>query len=185
MSDMGDTITITGNVATDPERKHTSGGVAITTFRVARTLRRYERGTGAWTDAGTNFYTVSVFRALADHAFESLRKGDRVILTGKLRVRDWDNGNRRGTAVDIDAEAIGHDLRWGTTTFVKDARATSTRTAADWSQTRDDDAWAAPGVDAADAVGATLDGTVPTDGPQPLVLAGTPSAQTTSDDAPF
>ena len=122
MSDRGDTITITGNVATPPELKRTPAGVPITTFRVASGQRRYDRGAEAWTDAGTNWYTVSVFRSLADHAYQSLQKGDRVILTGRLRLREWDNGTRRGTAIEIDAEAIGHDLLWGTTTFVKDSR---------------------------------------------------------------
>jgi single stranded DNA-binding protein len=127
MSDRGDTITITGNVATPPELKRTSSGVAITTFRVASGQRRYDREAGAWSDAGTNWYTVSAFRTLADHAYRSLQKGDRVILTGRLRLREWDNGTRRGTAIEIDAEAIGHDLLWGTTTFMKDSPGGSRR----------------------------------------------------------
>jgi single-strand DNA-binding protein len=144
MSDTGDTITITGNVATDPELKRTAAGVAITTFRVASGRRKYDRDSGTWSDSGTNWYTVSVFRMLADHAFHSLSKGDRVILTGRLRLREWDNGTRRGTAVEIDADAIGHDLLWGTTTFVKDARAAGGGGTA-WTAAPGD-AWAAPGV---------------------------------------
>lgn len=146
MSDNGDRITITGNVATEPEFKRTAGGVPITTFRVARDLRRYDRAAGAWTDAGTNWYTVSVFRALADHAFRSLNKGDRVILTGLLRLREWDNGTRRGTAVEIDADAIGHDLRWGTSTFAKDTRSRPEADDVAVTSADVDDAWAAPGV---------------------------------------
>ncbi|WP_203579609.1 single-stranded DNA-binding protein [Microbacterium hibisci] len=148
MSDTGDTITITGNVATAPELKRTPGGVSITTFRVASGQRRFDRGTGEWSDAGTNWYTVSVFRKLADHAFHSLQRGDRVILTGKLRLREWDNGTKRGTAIEIDADAIGHDLRWGTTTFVKDAQSggsTAAGTSAEGGD-RAADAWAVPGT---------------------------------------
>ncbi|WP_194398235.1 single-stranded DNA-binding protein [Microbacterium atlanticum] len=141
MSDMGDMITVTGNVGTAPELKHTPAGVPITTFRLARGLRRFDREAGAWSDAGTSWYTVSVFRDLADHAFASLKKGDRVIVSGRLRVRDWEAGSSKGTAVEIDADAIGHDLRWGTTTFVKDARGNRGGAA-------HGDAWAAPGVDA-------------------------------------
>ncbi|MFC8681385.1 single-stranded DNA-binding protein [Microbacterium ureisolvens] len=143
MSDTGDTITITGNVATAPELKRTTGGVSITTFRVASGQRKYDRGSGEWSDAGTNWYTVSVFRRLADHAFQSLHRGDRVILTGKLRLREWDNGTKRGTAIEIEADAIGHDLLWGTTTFVKDgqpAGATPTEGSAHTA-----DSWALPG----------------------------------------
>jgi single-strand DNA-binding protein len=143
---MSNTITITGNVATEPEHKRTSAGVAITTFRVASGLRRFDRASGAWVDAGRNFYTVSAFRSLADHAFQSLRKGDRVLLTGRLRIREWESGDRRGTAVEIDADAIGHDLLWGTTTFVKDSPAGGERSGAATGADADADAWAAPGV---------------------------------------
>ncbi|MFK4837689.1 single-stranded DNA-binding protein [Microbacterium sp. ZW T2_14] len=148
MSDADDTITITGNVATLPELKQTSAGVTIATFRVASGRRRYNRETESWIDAGTNFYTVSAFRTLADHAYQSLQKGDRVLLTGRLRVREWENGTRRGTAIEIDADAIGHDLRWGTTTFVKDA-GRAAGGGREVSQDAGADAWAAPGVDAA------------------------------------
>ncbi len=117
---MSDIITVTGNIATDPEHKRTQGGISITTFRVASGQRRFDRQTERWVDSGTNWYTVSTYRGLADHAFRSLRKGDRVLLTGRLRVRQWDNGTKQGTAVDIDAEAIGHDLLWGTTVFERD-----------------------------------------------------------------
>ena len=155
---MNDTISITGNVATPPEHKRTPAGVAITTFRLASGQRRYDRAAGAWIDSGTNFYTVSAYRSLADHAFQSLSKGDRVVLSGRLRVRDWDNGTKRGTDVEIDAEAIGHDLLWGTSTFTKAARPSSDRNDASGSQASaeepargdvgepGDDDWAAPGV---------------------------------------
>lgn len=175
MSDRADTITITGNVATPPELKRTSTGVAITTFRVASAQRRYDREVGAWVDAGTNWYTVSVFRTLADHAYRSLQKGDRVILAGRLRLREWDNGTRRGTAIEIDADAIGHDLLWGTTTFVKTSQATPSDPGRGWSPAVGEDAWAAPGVDAA-----------PTDGPADrpeAVLVGAGSAAPAPTDA--
>ncbi|MDQ7877618.1 single-stranded DNA-binding protein [Microbacterium sp. QXD-8] len=180
MSDRGDTITITGNVATPPELKRTPGGVVITTFRVARSLRRYNRETGAWADAGTNFYTVSAYRTLAEHAHHSLRKGDRVILTGHLRVREWDNGTRKGTAVEIDADAIGHDLRWGTTTFLKDSQDATMDAARVLPQGAEEDAWAAPGVESAPAG---------SDGPDaPPVLVGAVSAASSAvdgDETPF
>src|SRR4029079_5343976 len=87
---MNETITITGNVATEPEHKLTPGGVSITTFRIASGQRRYDRQTGGWVDGPTNWYSVSTFRSLADHAYDSLHKGDRVILTGRLKVREWE-----------------------------------------------------------------------------------------------
>ncbi|MFK4804805.1 single-stranded DNA-binding protein [Microbacterium sp. LWS13-1.2] len=180
MSDRGDTITITGNVATPPELKRTPAGVVITTFRVARTLRRYDRDTGVWSDVGTNFYTVSAYRTLAEHAHHSLHKGDRVILTGHLRVRDWDNGTRKGTAVEIDADAIGHDLRWGTTTFVKNSRGATIDAARGPAQGAEEDAWAAPGVDSASS------GTEGQDAHPALVGAGSASPSAADgDETPF
>lgn len=146
---MGDTITITGNVATDPDHKRTTGGVAITTFRVASGQRRFDRAANAWVETGTNWYSVSAFRGLAEHAHASLRRGDRVILTGRLRIRDWDNGTKRGTAIEIDADAIGHDLLWGTTTFTKTARGAEPEKEDNW-PTRDSDSptgWASPGAE--------------------------------------
>lgn len=196
MSDTGDTITITGNIATEPEFKRTTAGLAITTFRVASGRRRYDRDAGAWTDSGTNWYTVSVFRSLADHAFESLHKGDRVILTGRLRLREWDNGTRRGTAIEIDAEAIGHDLLWGTTTFAKDPRlaasspggrdATGADPTSSW-PAGGGDAWAAPGVESGSPEGLTATAT-PADESGGSVLvaigAGEPSGEAPAD-VPF
>lgn len=116
---MSDTITITGNVATVPEFKHSSAGLPIATFRVASSQRKYDRASGTWSDSGTNWFQVSAFRGLAEHAFASLRKGDRILVTGRLRVRQWDNGTKQGTSVDIEADALGHDLLWGTSVFTK------------------------------------------------------------------
>lgn len=179
MSDTGDTITITGNVASDPEFKRTAAGVAITTFRVASGRRKYDRDAGTWADSGTNWYTVSVFRSLADHAYRSLQKGDRVLLTGRLRLREWDNGTRRGIAVEIDADAIGHDLLWGTTTFVKDARG-SADSASPATPPSTADSWAAPGLDSSGELAATVD---ESQAPVLVAVGGDPSGEV--GDTPF
>jgi single-strand DNA-binding protein len=146
---MTDSITVTGNIATEPEHKRTPAGVAITTFRVASGQRRYDRATSAWVDSGTNWYTVSTYRALAEHSFHSLRKGDRVILTGRLRLREWDTGAKKGVSIEIDADSIGHDLLFGTTRFEKDAASSpAPRSGAgdtEWS-TAPIDQWVVPGA---------------------------------------
>lgn len=116
---MKDTIAVTGNIATTPEHRRTEGGLTITSFRLASSDRRFDRERSEWVDGPTNFYTVSAFRGLGENAFASLRIGERVIVTGKLKIREWENETRKGTAVEIDADALGHDLRWGTTTFHK------------------------------------------------------------------
>lgn len=130
---MSDAIAITGNIATTPEHKKIAGGIPLTSFRLASSQRRLDRDTGQWVDGETNFYTVSVFRALAEHAVLSLRRGDRVIVTGRLKVKEWDNGTRKRTTVEIEADAIGHDLKFGTSTFQRAAARTES--------TPDADAW--------------------------------------------
>jgi single-strand DNA-binding protein len=118
---MSDTITVTGFVATVPRHLVTGEGLPITSFRLASTQRRYDRRSGEWVDGETNWYTVTGFRQLAVHAAASVSKGDRVLVTGRLRIRDWSSGDRSGTTVEVEAEGLGHDLAWGTTVFTRAA----------------------------------------------------------------
>lgn len=122
---MSDTITLTGLVATTPRHVTTSEGLSITSFRLASSQRRFDRSEQRWVDGDTNWYTVSTFRALATNASVSLGKGDRVIVTGRLRIRDWQDADRSGTTVEIEADTIGHDMFWGTSTFTRVPHATA------------------------------------------------------------
>lgn len=119
---MIDTLTIVGRVATDPIQSRTGGGVPVTNFRLASTHRRFDSATQAWIDAGTNWFSVAAFRQLGENAKASLRTGDSVIVTGRLKIRNWESNGRQGTSVDIEADAIGHDLRWGTTAYRPQSR---------------------------------------------------------------
>ena len=114
---MEDMITLTGLVATTPRYLTTSQGLSITSFRLASSQRRLDRDTGRWVDGDTNWYTVSSFRGLADNAAESIQKGDRVVVVGQLRIRDWENTDRSGTTVEVEASVLGHDLGWGQATY--------------------------------------------------------------------
>lgn len=114
---MTDNITITGLVATTPRVLTTSQGLAITSFRLASSQRRFDRALDRWVDSDTNWYTVSCFRALANNAAESISKGDRVIVGGRLRLRDWENVERSGTTVEIEADVLGHDLGYGVSSY--------------------------------------------------------------------
>lgn len=122
---MPDTITLTGLVATDLRHVVTSEGLAITSFRLASTHRKFDKHEQKWVDGETNWYGVTAFRQLAVNASTSLQKGERVIVSGRLRIKAWDNGEKSGLSVDIEADAIGHDLTWGSTTF---SRSMSTAT---------------------------------------------------------
>ena len=116
---MTDNITITGVVGTDPHHHVTGQGLPITSFRLASTRRYFDRAKGSWEDGETNWYTVSAFRQLASNASQSIRKGERVVVCGRLRLRAWETGEKSGTAVEIEADAIGHDLAWGVTSYTK------------------------------------------------------------------
>jgi len=108
-----DTITVTGVIGTPITHTVTNEGLAITSFRLASQHRKYDRNAGSWVDGETNWFTVSAFRTLALNAAASLDKGQRIVVTGRLRVRTW-----------IVADSLGHDLLWGTTAFTRNPRPT-------------------------------------------------------------
>ncbi|WAB80856.1 single-stranded DNA-binding protein [Microcella daejeonensis] len=154
---MSDTITLTGLVATSPRHIVTTEGLAITSFRLASNQRRFDRTEGKWLDGDTNWYTVTAFRQLGTHVASSVQKGDRVLVTGRVRIRDWTSEEKSGTSIEIDAEAIGHDLTWGRATFtlsVVGARRPQEGAAEVESDGQTDDE-ARADADAAFAVGAT------------------------------
>jgi single-strand DNA-binding protein len=111
---MPDTTTIiTGNLTEDPELRFTPNGVAVASVRVAVTARvKDDQG---WKDGDTSFFRVNVWRTLAEHTADSLSKGDRVIVVGRLKARSWETpeGERR-SAVEVEADEIGPSLRWAT-----------------------------------------------------------------------
>lgn len=116
---MAENITVAGLVATTPRHVVTAEGLPITSFRLASTSRHFDRTTGKWVDGETNWYTITAFKQLAINTAGSINKGDRIMVQGVLRVRDWDNGERAGTSVELEAEAIGHDISWGTSVFTR------------------------------------------------------------------
>ena len=123
---MTDSITLTGLVATAPRHIVTSEGLPITSFRLASTQRRYDRSNQRWIDGDTNWYSITAFRQLAINSAGSVGKGDRIVLTGRLRIRDWENGERAGTNIDVEAESMGHDLTWGSSVFTRSISASTT-----------------------------------------------------------
>jgi single-strand DNA-binding protein len=120
---MSDQITVVGTVGTVPERRRSGDGSAVINFRLVTTERRRDPATGQWADAGESWYSVSAYRALAENALESLEKGHRVVVMGRLHVRKWEAGEKRGISADIDADALGHDLLWATTRYTRRKRA--------------------------------------------------------------
>lgn len=119
---MSTLVSIVGTVATPPRRVGPGGKTPFCTFRVASNERRYDREKNQWVDGETNWFTINAFRSLAENAVGSLRKGDRVVVNGRLRIKSWNTDEKSGISVEIDADALGHDLRWGVTRFEKQGR---------------------------------------------------------------
>ncbi|WP_164512773.1 single-stranded DNA-binding protein [Leucobacter chromiireducens] len=110
-------VSIVGTIGTDPRLIRTAADIPLCTFRLAHTVRRYDREKNVWTDGETSWYTVHAFRSLGEHAAASLTKGHRVLVAGRLRMRSWQSEERSGITAEIEADAVGPDLRWGTTRF--------------------------------------------------------------------
>jgi len=110
-------ITVDGVVGTDP-KPSAWNGQPIVNFRLVTNERRFDRLQGTWADAHASWMTVSCFRDLAKNVGLSVHKGDRLIVHGKMRVKDFvgDDGHQR-TVVTIDADCVGHNLIFGTTRF--------------------------------------------------------------------
>ncbi|TJY67444.1 single-stranded DNA-binding protein [Arthrobacter sp. CAU 1506] len=129
---MSDYITVRGVLGTEVQRKRTKKGDAVAEFRLASSGDWLNRDTGEWVKGVTNWYTVQAFRGLAENLWRSLAKGDPVVVTGKLKLRQWElQDGRRGTSPEIDADSIGHDLRRGTAEFIKNWTAAPTGAAPD------------------------------------------------------
>lgn len=122
MSITNDVLTIAGNIGNDPISNETRAGKAVLNFRVATSSGYFDQRTGAWVDGITNWYAVSAFGNLAEHARASLHRGDAVIVVGRLRQKEWEANGKKGIDVEIAADAIGHDLRRGTSAFARRPR---------------------------------------------------------------
>jgi len=109
-------IAVVGNVATSVQGKDTSAG-RVASFRLASNVRRFDRSRGIWYDGETNFFTVTCWRQLADNVLSSLSKGDPVVVSGRIHVRAWKTTDRDGITVEIEANAVGHDMSRGTSAF--------------------------------------------------------------------
>jgi single-strand DNA-binding protein len=118
---MSNNVTLIGNLVDDPELRFTPSGVAMAKIRLA-VNRRWRGNDGEWQE-DTSFFTGTVWREQAESAAESLQKGARVIVTGRLEQRNWETpeGDKR-SVVEIQIDEIGPSLRWATATVNKTQR---------------------------------------------------------------
>jgi single-strand DNA-binding protein len=120
--------TIVGNLVEDPELRFTSSGIAVANMRVAVTQRIQQDG--EWRDGDTSFLRVNVWRGQAEHLADSLAKGNRVMVTGRLRQRTWETpeGEKR-SVTEIEADEVGASLKFATAKVERASeRATNDRT---------------------------------------------------------
>jgi single-strand DNA-binding protein len=122
-------IIIVGNLTDDPELRYTPNGAAVAKFRVA-VNRRYKDEAGNWKDGETSYFTVNAWRSLGENIAESLTRGTRVVVAGRLQMRSWETqeGDKR-TVVEIEADEVGPSLRWATAKVERQGRSGSS----DWS----------------------------------------------------
>jgi single-strand DNA-binding protein len=119
---MADThVTLTGNLADDPDLRFTPNGNPVAAFRLAVTARIKNGDT--WRDGETSFFRINVWRQLAEHVAESLAKGDRAVVIGRLKSRSWETaeGDKR-SVVEVEADEVAPSLRWA---VAKPERATN------------------------------------------------------------
>jgi single-strand DNA-binding protein len=116
-------ITLVGNLVDDPELRFTPSGAAVANFRVASTPRTFDRASGEWKDGESMFLTCTVWRQYAENVAESLQRGMRVIVQGRLKQRSYDTreGEKR-TVYEIDVEEVGPALRSATAKVTKTQR---------------------------------------------------------------
>lgn len=118
-------VVLAGYVAREPKFRTTHNGYSYTSLRVGYTPRRMDRDSGEWSDGGTSFVTVFCWRGLADNVATCVRKGDPVLVKGKLQVRPYtDKDGAKRVAVEVEASSIGHDLNRGVANFRRAHRAT-------------------------------------------------------------
>ena len=117
------TVTLVGNLTDDPELRFTAQGAAVANFRIAVSKRIRDPQTNEWKDGDTSFFRVNVWRQLAENVAESLTRGTRVIVTGTLKMRQWETqeGEKR-SVVEVEATEVGPSLKWATAKMEKTSR---------------------------------------------------------------
>jgi single-strand DNA-binding protein len=119
-------ITVVGNLTSDPELRFTPSGAAVANFTVASTPRHFDKNSQEWVDDEALFLRCSIWRQAAEHCAESLTKGQRVVVVGRLKQRSFDTkeGEKR-TVIELEADEVAPSLRYATAKVTKAARGDS------------------------------------------------------------
>ena len=138
-------ITVVGNLTADPELRYTQSGLPVANFTIASTPRTFDRQSNEWKDGEALFLRASVWRDFAEHVAGSLTKGSRVIATGRLKQRSYQDreGNNR-TSIELEVDEIGPSLRYATAQ-VTGAASSGGGTGGAPRQQVSEEPWATPG----------------------------------------
>jgi single-strand DNA-binding protein len=119
----GNSVTLIGNLTDEPELRYTPAGVPVANFTIAMNRRTRDPVTNEWKDGETSFLRCNVWRQQAENVAESLSKGMRAIVVGRLRQRSWEtpDGAKRST-VEVEVEHVGPSLQWATASVTKSSR---------------------------------------------------------------
>ncbi|GAA3085732.1 single-stranded DNA-binding protein [Streptosporangium carneum] len=161
-------VTLTGNVAAPPRQHTFPDGSRVTSLKVASTSRYFDRENQQWCNGETTYFGVRCFRGLADNVAQSVRVGQPIVVQGRLRIREFTHDGERRFMPEVEANSLGHDLRWGLGSFSKpqrggaapvlgrDQRTELDRETHDWAM-----GGAAPAADFATVPVSVTDSTVP------------------------
>jgi len=135
------TLTVVGNLTADPELRFTPAGAAVASFTVASTPRIFDKNANEWKDGDALFLRCSIWRQAAENVAESLERGMRVVVTGRLKQRSYETreGEKR-TVIEMDVEEIGPSLRYASAKVHRAERGSAPRESA----TAADDPWSSP-----------------------------------------
>lgn len=136
-------ISVIGNVVADPELRYTPAGAAVANFRLASTPRTYDKQAGEWRDGDALFLTCNVWRQAAENVAETITKGMRVIVQGRLRQRSFETreGEKR-TVMELEVDEVGPSLRYASAKVNRSERSQPSRAPVD-------DPWSTPATGAA------------------------------------
>ncbi|MEU3167625.1 single-stranded DNA-binding protein [Streptosporangium sp. NPDC006930] len=115
-------VTLTGNVAAPPRQHTFPDGSRVTSLKIASTSRYYDRENQQWRNGETTYFGVRCFRGLADNVAQSVQMGQPVVVQGRLRIREFAHEGERRFMPEVEANSLGHDLRWGLGSFSKPQR---------------------------------------------------------------
>lgn len=136
------TFTLVGNLTADPELRYIASGAGVVNFTVAYTPRQFDKTTNEWKDGESLFMRCSLWRDAAENVSNSLTRGARVIVVGKLKQRSYEKDGQQRTAYELEVEEVGPSLKYATAAVTKVGRNGAPKAAPA------QDAWSADAVDA-------------------------------------